>query len=256
MPFGAAGGYRVIIMRWFFRWLFRILILLVVLAIAALLLLDTIARELTRRHLEKQTGLEVKIGRMQVGLLDPRVTLENVVVYNNAQFGGSPLMELPELHLEYDRCPWFGAKVHFKLIRLNLAKLNVVRDKNGKKNLDVMSRHWKKADGDSDSKGGSGNQKSKGSKTNEFPGIDTLNVTLGRATYMEMKDPGKVEELKVEIHNQVYTNVKTQGDVDSILLVVLLKSEGNILGNGGSSVNWLEVFGLTKKKNPPVKSSP
>src|SRR5271154_6271244 len=105
MPLGAAGGCRIIgrIMRWLFRWLFRLLILLVVLLVAALLLLDTIIREVVENRIQHETGLETRIGKMRVGLLDPRVTIENLVIYNRADFGGGTLLEVPEIHIECDR---------------------------------------------------------------------------------------------------------------------------------------------------------
>ena len=100
--------------KWLFRWLFRLLILLVVLVVAAILLLDTIAREVTEHRLQQQTGLEVRIGRMRVGILEPKLTIENLVIYNSAGFGGSPLLDAPELHVECDRNPFFHPGFSFQ----------------------------------------------------------------------------------------------------------------------------------------------
>jgi hypothetical protein len=228
--------------KWVFRWLFRLLILLVVLFVAAILLLDTIAREITENRIQRQTGLEVKIGKMRVGILEPRLTIENLVIYNSAEFGGSPLLDLPELHLECDHSLWFSSNHHFKLIRFNLARLNVVEDAKGQKNLDVLEKRWQKTDVASsvtspvfESKGG----------TNSFPKIDVLNLSLGRATYMNMKNPGQVDELKLDVRNQVYENVTSEAQLNNILLVIML-SRQNMLGPEGQ--RWLTAFGLQKKK--------
>src|ERR1700722_20993382 len=168
-------------MRWLFRWLFRLLILLVVLAVAALLLLDTVAREITENRIQQQTGLETKIGRMHVSLLQPKLTVENLVIYNSAEFGGSPLLEAPEVHLECDRNPFFHPNFHFKFIRLDWARLNVVEDAQGRKNLDLIGKQLKNSPGipgvPSAPKAPAG-----GTNTNSFPQIDTMNVSLGRAT--------------------------------------------------------------------------
>src|SRR5258708_17164575 len=114
------------IMKTLFRWAFRLLILLVVLLVAAVLLMDTIVRAVAENALRRQTGLDVKIGKFEVGLLNPKVTIENLVIYNSAEFGGSPLIDMPELHVEYDRDALFANKLHFKLVRFNLAQLNIV----------------------------------------------------------------------------------------------------------------------------------
>ncbi len=238
--------------RWLFRWLFRLLILLIVLGVAALLLVDTIAREVIERRIQQKTGLEVKIGRMHVGLFEPRLTIENFVLYNSAEFGGSPLLDVPELHLECNRSPLLHANYHFTLVRLNLARLNIVEDAKGRKNLEVLDQRMKK-NGETaidaevvevfnrktPSKGG-------------FRQIDTLNLSLGRATYMNMNNPTKVDELAFDVRNQIYTNVNSTVQIQNILLAILLNRH-NLLGSDGQY--WLDVLGL-QNKSASIKSSP
>jgi hypothetical protein len=228
--------------RWLFRWLFRLLILLVALVVAAILLLDTIVREVTTYRLQQKTGLEVKIGRMHVGILDPRLTIENLVIYNSAEFGGSPLIDMPELHLECDRNPLFHVNYHFKLVRFNLARLGVVEDKKGRRNLDVLGERLKKT---GDVSIMQPVLKNKATSKNVYPQIDTLNLSLGRATYMSMKNPGKVDELSLDVRNQVYTEIKSPAQVNNILLVILL-SRHNLLGEDGRY--WMDVLGVQKTK--------
>lgn len=235
-------------MKWAFRWLFRLLILIIVLVVAAFLLLDTIAREITERRIEQATGLDVKIGRMHVGIFEPRLTIENFVLYNSADFGGSPLLDVPELHVECDRSPLFHANYHFKLVRLNLARLNVVEDAKGRKNLDVLGQQIKKS---GDAAIESQVLKPKGPGKTSFPQIDSLNLSLGRATYLSMKNPGNVAELPLDVQGQIYANVNSEAQLQNIMLVILL-SRHNMLGGDGQY--WLDVLGLQKKA--PVKSSP
>jgi uncharacterized protein involved in outer membrane biogenesis len=228
--------------RWLFRWLFRLLILLVVLVVAAILLLDTIAREITEHRIQQRTGLETRIGRMHVSLLEPRLTIENLVIYNSAEFGGSPLLDMPELHLECDRNPLFSANYHFKIIRLNLARLNVVEDTKGQRNLDVLRKQFKKSNGPIITQP---ILKKKATGTNAFPQIDTLNLSLGRATYVNLKNPRKVDELQLDIRNQIYKDIHSSPQIQSILLVILL-SRHNMLGSDGQF--WADVLGLQKPK--------
>jgi len=229
-------------MKWLFRWLFRLLILLVVLVVAAILLLDTIAREITEYRLQQQTGLEVRIGRMRVGLLDPRLTIENLVIYNSAGFGGSPLLDAPELHVECDRNPFFHPSFHFKLVRINLARLNLVEDAKGRKNLNEL---WKQLQKPGAARTSTPTVKSHSTGTNGFPRIDTLNLSLGRATYISLKNPGKVDELVLDVRNQIYTDVSSPAQMQNILLVILL-SRHNLLGGDGQY--WLDALGLPKMK--------
>src|SRR5579859_7625026 len=118
MPVGASRGHRGMI-KFVFRWAFRVLIVLIVLVVAGILLLDTLAREYVEYQIHSQTGMETKIGRVRVGLLNPRLTIENMVLYNDAAFGGSPFVEMPELHVEYDRDSLLAHKLKCKLLRFN-----------------------------------------------------------------------------------------------------------------------------------------
>lgn len=216
-------------MKFLFRWAFRLFILLLVLVVAGILLLDSIVKAVAEYRIERQTGLDVKIGKMEVGILNPKVTIENFIIYNSAEFGGSPLINMPELHVEYDRNALLSNKLHCKLVRLNLAQVNVVENKNGKTNLELLQKRIEQT-----APPISTNQNSRAGM--QFTGIDTLNLTLGKATFLRMKQPDKVDEIKMEIHNQVLTNVHSTHDLAGVLLFIALK-------NGGTAdkalQNWL-----------------
>ncbi len=225
-------------MKFFFRWLFRLLILLIVLLVAGLLLLDTIVREIAEYRIGNATGLEVKIGKVDVGILNPRVTVEHFVLYNSANFGGSPLLDMPELHLEYDRPTLFTAKPHFRLIRLNLARLNIVEDTRGNVNLDLLQKRLQAS-----ARNSSATAK-KSAAPPPFPRIDTLNLTLGRATYRSMKLPNQMDELKMDLRNQVLTNVVASDDLAGVLTAILLRNGVNPMGNSADPTNhWLYWMG-------------
>jgi uncharacterized protein involved in outer membrane biogenesis len=232
-------------MKTLFRWAFRLLILLIVLLVAGVLLLDSIVRAMAENAIRRQTGLEVKIGKFEVGLLNPKVTIENLVIYNSAEFGGSPLIDLPELHMEYDRNALFANKLHFKLIRFNLAQLNIVEDARGRKNIDMLQKHLE-ATGDHTATVTT----NKSSEQMIFTGIDTLNLSLGKATFMRMKQPLEVEELPMNIRNQVFTNIKKEEDFAGVLAVALIRGGVNVMANpkpGHEQVNWLQLLAPQKK---------
>lgn len=225
-------------MKFLFRWLFRLLVLLIVLIVAGVLLLDTIVREVAEYRISNATGLEVKIGKVDVGILNPRVTVEHFVLYNTAAFGGSPLLDVPELHVEYDRPTLFSAKPHFQLVRFNLARLNIVEDIRGNVNLDLLEKRLQPPP-----RNGSAPAK-KNAAPIQFPRIDTLNLTLGRATYRSMRQPNQVDELKMNIRNQVLTNVVSGQDLAGVGTAILLRNGISPVANGADPTNhWLYWMG-------------
>ena len=108
------------------RWTVYAVILFVVLLTAGILLMDTILGQLAVRQVRRDTGMDVKIGRMEVGLFSPTITIENLKLYNTAEFGGGEFLNMPELHVEYDLAAARAGKLHLKLIRLNLAEIHVI----------------------------------------------------------------------------------------------------------------------------------
>src|SRR5712671_3808479 len=124
--------------RRLFRWALYLFIIFVVLVVAAVLLFDTMVRSFAEHNLRSQTGMDVKIGRFSVGFFSPTVTVENLKLYNTAEFGGGEFIDLPELHLVYDRAAFRTGKLHLNLVRLNLAEIHLVENKEGRRNFDAL----------------------------------------------------------------------------------------------------------------------
>src|ERR1041385_5476467 len=107
-------------MKFVFKWALRLAILLVVLF---LLSLDSLLKAAVTRQIRAQTGLEARIEKFSAGIFSPVVTIENFKLYNPADFGGGPFLNIRELHVEYDRAALGRRTVHLKLLRLDLAEL-------------------------------------------------------------------------------------------------------------------------------------
>src|SRR6185436_3175625 len=162
-------------MRRLFRWALYAFIMVVVLIVAGVLLLDTMAKSLVESRIRAETGMDVKIGKLVIGLASPTITVEEFKLYNTSEFGGSPFVEMPELHLEYDREALYSGKLHLKLARLNLAEVYVIENKDGKSNVQELQKKQPKPSNIS-------TNKTSGPPL-EFLGIDTLNVTISKAKF-------------------------------------------------------------------------
>jgi uncharacterized protein involved in outer membrane biogenesis len=229
-------------MKTLFRWAFRLLILLVVLLVAGILLLDPVAREVIEYKFSKQTGLEADIRSVDVGILNPRVTLEGIKIYNRTEFGGSPMLEVPELHVEYDRQALRSGKIHLPLVRLNIARLNIVENTNGLTNL-------KEALGELRKSGGAGGPTNHGASAHyDFTGIDTLNLTFATAEFQSLGDPALNETLSPRVQHQQFTKVNTGAQFSELLNFLLLRSGINPFTPGTNHTDrrwdhWREKLG-------------
>lgn len=206
-------------MKFLFRWAFRLLILMLVLGIGALLLKDTIIKEITVKRLRDETGMDVRIGKMHVRLFDSIVSLEQVVVYNGAEFGGAPLLDVPDLHLEYDWDALVRNKLHLRLLRIYLREIHVVENQHGQNNMQEFLRRLR----DTPSVSRPGGQGGGGGDL-MFDRIDVLNLSAGKVRYTNMRFPKRNHENEVGIRNEMIQNVRTPEDLTAIVMKVLLRA--------------------------------
>jgi len=151
----------------------------------------------------------------------PVLTIEDFKVYNSAEFGGTPFLNIPELHLELDADALSRHQLHIKMMRFNLAELDVVRNEAGQTNIySILDKVKAEAAQD-------GSRMPNLLKDFEFTGIDVLNLTLGKASFIDLKDPKHNREIRVDLQNQIFRGVKSDADLYGILFMVWLRSGGN-----------------------------
>src|SRR5579859_1533936 len=120
--------------KWIFKWLLRLFLLAVVLVVIFFLSLNSILRVLIEHNIRAQTGMDAEIGRFQLGLTEPVISIEDLKIYNPPNFGGTPFVEIPEIHVEYDRAALAQRHLHFTLVRFNLGELDIVKNAKGETN--------------------------------------------------------------------------------------------------------------------------
>ena len=188
-------------------------IILVVLVVAAVLLLNTIAKQVVESRMRAGTGMETRIGLIDIGLLSPTITIENFKLYNTPDFGGSVFIDMPELHLEYDPRAIRSGKLHFKLVRLNLAEVALVQDKKGRSNLQDMEKRSRESAG----------RKESSANNFKFTGIDTLNLTLGKFRLSNLAS-GREQVIDFGIKNQISHNVKSDSDLTGLSFLLAART--------------------------------
>jgi uncharacterized protein involved in outer membrane biogenesis len=204
-------------MKWLFKWTFRLIFLAVALVVALALSKDAILKALVEREIRAQTGMDVKIGKFSAGILSPVVDIEHLKLYNPPEFGGTPFLDIPELHVEYSRLGLAEKKLHLTLLRLNVAELNVVKNDAGRTNLATV--RWKVPSRTTEARADAA-----------FPVIDVLNLSVGKARFLDLKNPRHNREYRPNLQNQIFKNVKSPDDVNAILFLIWLRSGGDITG--------------------------
>jgi hypothetical protein len=213
-------------MKWLFKWLFRLFLLAVVSIVILLLSLNSILRVWVEHRIRAQTGMDAEIGRFSLGLTEPTVTIQNLKLYNPPSFGGTPFLDIPEIHAEYDRAALARHEIHLTLLRFNLGELDIVKNEAGRTNIFSLGVTWPSK------KSGAGNGAANFKKQTgfEFKSIDVLNVSVGTAKFIDLKDQRLNRAQEIGIENCVIKNVKSQADLAGLAVLVALRG-GDFFGS-------------------------
>jgi hypothetical protein len=207
--------------KWVFKWMFRFFLLAVVLVVVFFLSLNSMLRLLIEHNIRAQTGMDAEIGRFQLGLTEPFISIDNLKIYNPPNFGGTPFLEIPEIHVEYDRAALASRKMHFTLVRFNLGELDIVKNTKGQTNIFSLGIPLPK---NPTGRGERERSEFKQRTGLEFTGIDVLNVSVGTFKYIDLRDQRQNRTQKVGLDNQVIQNVKTPADLAGLTVLIGLRS--------------------------------
>ncbi len=235
-------------MKWIFKWalrLFLLVVALVVVAVIALLLsYNSILRVAMERQIRAQTGMDAEIGGLKIALLTPTAEIRNLKIYNSTNFGGTPFLDIPEIHVEYDRAALARRELHVTLLRFNLGELDIVKNQAGQTNIFLPG-----VKSPAQNAGGGGNSLANFRRQSgyDFTGIDMLNVTIGKVKYIDLQDQRNNREQTIGIDNLVIPNVKSPTDLLGLAADIALRSNGffdSLIGQKSSGLGVLKQLGL------------
>jgi uncharacterized protein involved in outer membrane biogenesis len=227
-------------MKWLFKWLFRLFLLAVVLVVILLLSLNSILRVTVEHRIRAQTGMDAEIGRFSASLLEPTVEIHNLRLFNPPSFGGTPFLNIPEIHVEYDRAALARHELHITLLRFNLGELDIVENEKGQTNIFSLGGPLlaKKS-------GGAGGFKKRTGY--DFKSVDVLNVSVGTVKFIDLKDQRNNREQAIGLDNLVLKNVKSQTDLAGLGVLIDLRSNGffdSLVDQKKSGLDVLKQLGL------------
>ena len=204
--------------KFFVRWLLRLFALLVVLVVIFLLSYNSLLRIFVEHNIRAQTGMDAEIGRFHLALTEPTLEIQNLKIFNPKEFGGTPFLSIPEIHVEYDPLALAKKEIHVTLMRFNLGELDIVRNEAGQTNLMALGVSVPEKAGI-----GKGPVSLKKETGYEFTGIDVLNVSIGTAKFIDLQDQRRNRTQKIGIEDCIVKNVKSPNDLAGLMVFVALR---------------------------------
>jgi hypothetical protein len=188
---------------------------------------DGIIRILTEFTIERQTGLKASIGEMRLRPASSSLLIKNFRIYNPKDFGGSVLLDIPEIYMGFDPDKASNGPVHFKELRFHLAELNVVKNRKGELNLDSIK----------DAVGADARE-----LNYLFGGIDKMVVTLRTIRFTDLQEPRNNYVTDLGVQSEEALNLKNENELEAwgVLLAVRIavqekyKADGKPRGKVGA----------------------
>jgi uncharacterized protein involved in outer membrane biogenesis len=234
--------------KWIFKWLFRLFIVVIALVVVAVIVLllsyNSILRGAMEDEIRAQTGMDAEIGSLKVALTSPTVEIQNLKIHDSPDFGGTLFLDIPEIHVEYDRAALVRREIHLTLLRFNLGELDIVKNQAGQTNIFLPG--FKST---AQKSGGGGNPLADFKKQSgyDFTGIDMLNVTIGKVKYIDLQNQQNNREQTIGIDSLVIPNVKSQTDLLGLAADIALHSNGffdPLVDQKSSGLGVLKQLGL------------
>lgn len=218
----------------------------ILLAIIAILLALSMAKNtIIKFGIEKSvtgiTGMKLSVLELKVGLIRHRVDIKDLYLYNPTGFRDKVMLDMPEIYFDYDLPAFFGGKLHFEEMTIDMKEFVVVKNSKGEVNVNAF---MSKASDDS-SKPES--QKKRGMQLQ----IDVLNLKAGKVTYKDYSQGGKpkVQVFDVGIDQQ-YKNIT---DLKSLVSLIMVKT---LAKTSIAKIANIELNKLEKMLTSKIISSP
>lgn len=202
---------------------------------------DIVAKIGVEKGVEAVTGLKLTLDKLGVGIIKSAIDIKGLKIYNPAGFEDKLMLDMPEIYVNYDVISMLKGKVHLPEVRIDLAEFVVVKNKDGKLNLDSLKVAKKGETQPAEKKGGAAPEIK----------IDKLTLKIGRVLYKDYSKGGApvVQEFKVNL-DEKYSNISDLNALASLIVVKALTNtsiaklvgfdlsglEGNVKGPLGTAL--------------------
>ena len=191
-------------------------LIILILGVAIIAGKNVIAKTAITSGVKAITGLNLSIKEMNVGLRKTVIGISELKLYNPEGFPDQLMIDVPEIFVAYDLSAFLKQDIHLQEIRLELKEFNVIRNKEGKLNLDSL----KPVQSEKKEQAPAAEQKPAGEKQ-PAPKIriDVLQLKIAKVVYKDYTqgETPSVREFNVNI-NERFENIT---DPEALVKIIL-----------------------------------
>ena len=179
--------------------LFAVILIIVAVLFVSMIAKNLIAKQAVSAGVRVMTGLKLDMKSMNVGIVKTLIGIQDLRLFNPSGFEDKLMVDMPEIYVDYDLGAFLKGKVHLEEVKLNLREFTVVKNRDGRLNLDSLKTVKKKKEPEKTAK--------KESKMPDLQ-IDVLELKIGKVIYKDYynRTTPRAREYNVNI-NERYENI-------------------------------------------------
>ena len=193
----------------------KIGLMALVVIVAIILLKDVIIGGVINSVGSRIIGAPVKVGSFSWSVFGQKIRIRNLRIDNPEGFPKGPLIDITEVGLDYNVRSLMKGQLYFPYVNVNVKETNIIRNKDGKLNVDGLKVAQKKESAAPVGKSTAG-------KKNDISlTIDVLKLNIERTVYTDYtkSEKGVTRVFDVGLRDKTFKNIKSVQQLVSVVLI-------------------------------------
>jgi uncharacterized protein involved in outer membrane biogenesis len=164
--------------------------------------------------LSKAAHVPVKIGSTDVKFISSSIRLKNISIHNPKGYPEKVMLSAPVVFIDFEPKDLMQGKAHFKEVRLDLKEVIVIKNKDGKLNIDALKPTPQEKEKQKKTK----EDRAKGKAPKLM--IDNLYLSIGRVVYKDYSKGGEpsIQEFNIDIKERQFKHIDNPSSVVSLIM--------------------------------------
>jgi len=192
----------------------KIAIIVLIVLVVFGLIKNTLIKTVVTMAASGVVGAPVHIDSLAVGILKQSVQIKGFKLYNPAGYPKEPMLDIPQIRVDYSFLDLLKGKIHCPLLILDLKEMVVVKDKEGKLNVDSLKVAQKNQEP------AKKEEAAKPSKDMALR-IDEAHLNLGQVVVKDFTkgEPPAIQAYDIGVHDKVFKDINSAEQFAALIMV-------------------------------------
>ena len=215
----------------------KVLIIILFVFVGLGLIKNTLIKSVVTVGASSVVGAPVHIDSLAFGILKQAVRIKGFKLYNPSGFPRDVLIDISQISVDYDLAALFKGKLHIPFIVVDLKEMVIIKNKDGKLNVDSLNVAQKKEEPAKEAKGTPQSSK-------QMPmQIDVATLNLGKVVVKDYTkgEPPSVQAYDIGIKNKTYKDIKS---AEQFAALVMVEAMGPTALRGAAIYSAATILGV------------